>query len=277
MSTPLTNTVEGILTLEAAAASLTVGRLAYIDANGKAALATTSTAPARFVVVDSDPTRASLVPIEPGRQVRVALAGTCNAGDGLAANADSKAAVAAGTSTVVLIAEEDGVDGQDVLARGPAMIETEIPPTTSGDENKILAVNADRSALEWVEKPAGTPAIASGDALKVLRVNSGETTTEWAAPASGLPEIVSGDAGKVLAVKGDETGVEYQTKHGLSAAMGSVKDVYATRQNGEITEATWLNLLSALNLIGADLPTSDPYNTGQWWNDGGTVKISGGI
>jgi len=29
-------------------------------------------------------------------------------------------------------------------------------------------------------------------------------------------------------------------------------------------------------VMATDLPTSDPGNTGQLWNDGGTVKISAG-
>ena len=29
-------------------------------------------------------------------------------------------------------------------------------------------------------------------------------------------------------------------------------------------------------VMATDLPTSDPSNTGQLWNDGGTVKISAG-
>jgi len=29
-------------------------------------------------------------------------------------------------------------------------------------------------------------------------------------------------------------------------------------------------------VMAADLPTSDPSNAGQLWNDGGTVKISAG-
>ena len=71
----------------------------------------------------------SIVPLEPIRNVRLKLKGTCNPGDvlGLAAIAGSDAGrvralpTAGGTYRGLAIAEEAGVDGQLVLAR-PSMI-----------------------------------------------------------------------------------------------------------------------------------------------------------
>ena len=72
---------------------------------------------------------ATLRPLDPNRNVRLVLAGTCNPGDTLVAVAESPVnngkvmalPTEAGTYMGVAIAEETGVDGQLVLAR-PAMI-----------------------------------------------------------------------------------------------------------------------------------------------------------
>ena len=85
-----------------------------------------------YAVVEGgvDATLVSIRPVEAGRNVRVALKGTCNPGDVLVladvATAADKGKVralptAAGTYRGLAIAEEAGVDGQLVLAR-PAMI-----------------------------------------------------------------------------------------------------------------------------------------------------------
>ena len=69
-------------------------------------------------------------PVEPGRNIRAVLKGTCNPGDSLVLADPGTAAdkgkvrtvpAAAGTYRVLAIAEEKGVDGQLVLCR-PAMV-----------------------------------------------------------------------------------------------------------------------------------------------------------
>lgn len=85
-----------------------------------------------YVVIEEgvDAALVAVRPIEAGRNVRVALKGTCNPGDVLVladvATAADKGKVralpaAAGTYRGLAIAEQVGVDGQLVLAR-PAMI-----------------------------------------------------------------------------------------------------------------------------------------------------------
>ena len=85
-----------------------------------------------YVVMEgaADATRVSVRPLQPDRNVRLALKGTCNPGDVLvladvATSADKgKVRVlpaSAGTYRGLALAEEAGVDGQLVLAR-PAMI-----------------------------------------------------------------------------------------------------------------------------------------------------------
>ena len=72
---------------------------------------------------------ASVRPLEPGRNVRLVLSGTCNPGNTLVAVVEADAdngkvkalPVEAGTYFGVAVAEEAGIDGQLVLAR-PAMI-----------------------------------------------------------------------------------------------------------------------------------------------------------
>jgi len=87
---------------------------------------------ALYTVVDEnvDGGLVSVLPLEPGRNVRGVLKGTCNPGDKLVLADPSTAADAgklrvqptsAGTYRVLGIAEEKGVDGQFILFR-PAMI-----------------------------------------------------------------------------------------------------------------------------------------------------------
>jgi hypothetical protein len=86
---------------------------------------------ALFVVIEgaADAALVSVRPLQPDRNVRLVLKGTCNPGDVLvlAAIAGSDAGMvrvlptAGGTYRGLAIAEEAGVDGQLVLAR-PAMI-----------------------------------------------------------------------------------------------------------------------------------------------------------
>ncbi len=72
---------------------------------------------------------ASLRPLDPGRNVRLVLSGTCNPGSTLVAVVESMMCngcvmavpTEAGTYMGVAVAEEAGIDGQLVLAR-PAMI-----------------------------------------------------------------------------------------------------------------------------------------------------------
>lgn len=72
---------------------------------------------------------ATIRPLDPNRNIRVILAGTCNPGDTLVAVVESPVnngkvmalPTEAGTYMGVALAEEAGVDGQLVLAR-PAMI-----------------------------------------------------------------------------------------------------------------------------------------------------------
>jgi len=85
-----------------------------------------------YVLIEGgvDTALVSVKPVEAGRNVRVALKGTCNPGDVLVladvATATDKGKVralptVAGTYRGLAIAEQAGVDGQWVLAR-PAMI-----------------------------------------------------------------------------------------------------------------------------------------------------------
>ena len=84
-----------------------------------------------YVVIEgvAPPQFASVRPLDPGRNVRLALVGTCDPGNTLVAMVEAEAnngkvqalPVAAGTYFGVAVAEEAGVDGQLVLAR-PAMI-----------------------------------------------------------------------------------------------------------------------------------------------------------
>ena len=87
---------------------------------------------ALYAVVDEgeDAKVVAVMPLEPGRNVRGVLKGTCNPGDKLVLADPGTAADAgklrvqptsAGTYRVLGIAEEKGVDGQFILFR-PAMI-----------------------------------------------------------------------------------------------------------------------------------------------------------
>lgn len=80
-----------------------------------------------YVVIDTvaSAAEADCEPLSPGKQVRVTLSGTCNPGDQLVlatpnGTVDGMVVVlpaVAGTYSMVGIAEESGVDGQNVLLR----------------------------------------------------------------------------------------------------------------------------------------------------------------
>jgi hypothetical protein len=84
-----------------------------------------------YVIIEgvAPPQLVSVRPLEPGRNARLVLSGTCNPGDTLVAMVEAGAnngkvqalPEAAGTYIGVAIAEEAGIDGQLVLAR-PASI-----------------------------------------------------------------------------------------------------------------------------------------------------------
>jgi len=249
MTCPLSNTVEGRILVPAASADLSVGYLAKINADGEAELAGVSTAPpsARFVVVDSDDDNAALLPIEPGRQVRVTLSGTCSVGDQLACTAAGKAillASGAAGSCPILVAEEDGVDGQLVLCRG-------------------LAAYAE------------LPAYGAADATKVLTVG-GSGTLEFAAPATELPgSLGSGDAGKPAVVNTSENGWELS---GVKLTGGdAVIPVAGSIQFAGLMLSFTDN---GYYLVISGLPNSDPGVDGALWVDetaGKTLKLGTAI
>ncbi|MBU4459268.1 MAG: hypothetical protein KJ579_01770 [Verrucomicrobia bacterium] len=216
---PLSNTREGLIQLPAAAANLTEGLLALIDVAGKAALATPSTAAARFLIVDSDANYATLCPIEPGRQVRVKLAGTCNPGDPLAVTAASKAAVATSADRTVLLAEEAGVDGQMVLARGVAYLPVVPSLPTPGVENaqSVIAVNAAgtafvtgplKQAVEgYLIMPDGVVLYLGGIGRSFL----GSTTPEGGSSTLIMGNLPTSDPGVIDAVWNDSGTLKVST------------------------------------------------------------------
>jgi hypothetical protein len=286
---PLSNTREGMIQIPAAAANLTPGLLAKIDSNGKAALAGASYAPVagRYVVVESDATTATLLPIEPGRQVRVTLYGDCNPGEELACTVDSKAVRKADTTGLssILVAEEAGVDGQMVLARGiAAYVEPtppdELPAIATGDAGKVLAVKTDESGVEFVT-PSGSepeiPAIASGDAGKVLAVKGDESGVEFVNPVgSSVPAPTTGDAKKILRVNAGEDSYELAGTY-LDDAVLVLQGAAGGIVFGPVGSAPRMDNNGADLLIVQNIPTSDPSVAGALWNDGGTLKLSTGM
>ncbi len=279
---PLSNTREGMIQIAAAVANLGEGLLALIDAAGKAALATPSTAAARFIVVDADANYATLCPLEAGRQVRVKLSGTCNPGDGLTVNADSKAVAAGAADPVYLIAEEAGIDGQDVLARAPANVPAppadELPAIASGDAGKVLRVKEDESGVEFGTPVAELPTPVEGDAGKVLTVNAEEDGVEWTAPAAGasVPTPTTGDAKKLLRVNPTEDGYDLAGTY-LDDAVLVLNGAAGGIVFGPVGSAPRMDNNGGDLLIVQNIPTSDPGVSGALWNDSGTLKLSAGI
>jgi hypothetical protein len=283
---PLSNTREGMIQIPAAAANLTPGLLAKIDSNGKAALAGLSSAPVagRYVVIESDATTATLLPIEPGRQVRVTLYGDCNPGEELACTVDSKAVRKADTTGLssILVAEEAGVDGQMVLARGiAAYVEPappdELPAIAEGDAGKVLTVNAEEDGVEWATPAAGAlPAQEPGNPNgSILEVTDG--TPAWRDAPVEVPTPTEGENGFILSAVYDNPpqwspapmGLPDMTGVGPSAVLGVDADTPSWRSGASLVEM--------LEAIVAALPTSNPYDPGKLYVDGDTIKISAGI
>jgi hypothetical protein len=297
---PLSNTREGMIQIPAAVANLGEGLLALIDTAGKAALATPSTAAARFIVVDADANYATLCPLEPGRQVRVKLAGECGPGDRLTVNADSKAVTASADDPVYLIAEEAGIDGQDVLCRAPAEIPAppadELPAIAEGDAGKVLRVKEDESGVEFGTPVAELPTPVEGDAGKVLTVNAEEDGVEWATPAAGaLPEQEVGNPdGSILEVTAGVAAwrdAPREVPEQDAAADGSVLYTYEGRPEWhdpptpdahdlvlkDTADGDFVTISGTAGTIHFyNLPTSDPAVVGQLWNNMGTLSVSNG-
>jgi hypothetical protein len=279
---PLSNTRAGMIQIAAAAANLGEGLLALIDTAGKAALATPSTAAARFIVVDSDANYATLCPLEAGRQVRVKLAGACNPGDGLTVNADSKAAAAGADDPIYLIAEEAGIDGQDILCRAPAEIPAppadELPAIASGDAGKVLRVKEDESGVEFGTPVAELPTPVEGDAGKVLTVNAEEDGVEWTTPAAGasVPTPTTGDAKKLLRVNPTEDGYDLAGTY-LDDAVLVLNGAAGGIVFGPVGSAPRMDNNGGDLLIVQNIPTTDPGVSGALWNDSGTLKLSAGM
>jgi hypothetical protein len=274
---PLSNTREGMIQIAAAVANLGEGLLALIDTAGKAALATPSTAAARFIVVDSDANYATLCPLEAGRQVRVKLSGECGPGDGLTVNADSKAVAAGADDPVYLIAEEAGIDGQDVLARAPAEIPApladELPAIAEGDAEKVLAVKADESGVEWMTPAAGAlpeQEVGNPDG-SILEVSAG--VAAWRDAPRELPDHDGQADGNVVGIVGGAPA--WRTPRELPEG-GNAGDVLTV---GTVPEwqAPPAPTVAQLEAAVALLPTSDPYEAGKLYVDSGTIKVSAGV
>jgi hypothetical protein len=308
---PLSNTREGMIQIAAAVANLGEGLLALIDTAGKAALATPSTAAARFIVVDSDANYASLCPLEPGRQIRVKLAGECGPGDRLTVNADSKAVTAGADDPVYLIAEEAGIDGQDVLCRAPAEVPAppadELPAIAEGDAGKVLRVKEDESGVEFGTPVAELPTPVEGDAGKVLTVNAEEDGVEWATPAAGalpaqepgnpngsilevtdgtpawrdapveVPTPTEGENGFILSAVYDNPPQWSPAPMGLPDMTGVGPSAVLGVDADTPSWRSGASLVEMLEAIVAALPTSNPYDPGKLYVDGDTIKISAGI
>jgi hypothetical protein len=279
---PLSNTREGLIQIPAAAANLTPGLLAKIDSNGKAALAGLSSAPVtgRYVVIESDATTATLLPIEPGRQVRVTLYGDCNPGEELACTVESKAIRKADTTGLssVLVAEEAGVDGQMVLARGiAAYVEPappdELPAIAEGDAAKVLAVKADESGVEWTTPAAGAlPEQGSGNPNNsILEVTDG--TPAWRDAPRELPDHDGQADGNVVGIVGGAPAWRTPRELPEGGNAGDVLTVGTVPEWQPPAAPTVAQLEAAVAL----LPTSDPYEAGKLYVDSGTIKVSAGV
>jgi hypothetical protein len=64
----------------------------------------------------------------------------------------------------------------------------------------------------------------------------------------------------------------------LSIINDAATTITTTTVNCTTVGATTVNtsILNTGNIVASGLPTSDPSNAGQLWNDSGTVKVSAG-
>lgn len=93
---------------------------------------------------------------------------------------------------------------------------------------------------------------------------------------SGSPYADNKNAGNILLVGGDAY-VTNGNGGGISLNAGAAAD---PERNGIINLSArlvqFIGLNSPLVVLMPDLPTADPVNAGQLWNDGGTLKVSAG-
>ena len=101
---------------------------------------------------------------------------------------------------------------------------TDVPGTFTSHGNKVVAVNAGETALEFITNNPGawtglsdTPSVYTGQGLNVVRVNAGETGLEFTTASSasfiGLtdtPANFTAHAGKRVVVNAGETALEYE-------------------------------------------------------------------
>jgi len=124
-----TNTQNGPIPLTASEALAANRLVGIVNASGlpAAALPNTKTDETPFVTEEATESgdRTTLIPLQPGQNVRVTLSGTCVPGDQLALATPNgtvdgmvvKLPAAAGTYRLIGIAEETGANGQAVLLR----------------------------------------------------------------------------------------------------------------------------------------------------------------
>lgn len=280
MNNALTNTRTGRITAPVDA-ELTVARMAILDDDGRAIYAEDG-AIGRFVVVECSDDTATLIPIEPGAQIRVTLSGTCDPGDSLKTGADG-VAVAGGTSDAVsLVADEAGVDGQDVLSRGPsgyrAPASDELPAIDEGDAGKVLTVKTDETGYELAASgslPVGTADEAGfplvHDAVEGVIIADGTLVVVPGALQVGCYTPSLQVAGRID-IHNDVDGAVVATLNGTGGAADfSMSDA----ANG-VTILAFSSDGAEARIKFPQLPTSDPVEAGRMWLDGTTLKISAG-
>jgi len=151
-----------------------------------------------------------------------------------------------------------------------------------GGLNNLIASTAQQSALvggqyntgsgDWTFNGAGRENVAAGDYSSVVggKCNVTNTNADYSSIVGGCSNTINTNK----CYSGILGGCNNTVAHTGSFAIG--KDITTTA-----ADTTFVNNFIASGsgttvVVFKNLPTSDPTNAGQVWNDGGTLKISAG-
>ena len=98
------------------------------------------------------------------------------------------------------------------------------------------------------------------------------TTFSVSASQTGITSILNSSLGKIGTTSSQEY-IDFSTSNEINTKINNTEILSVTISGVDITG----NLsVSGATIMMSNLPTIDPSNAGQLWNDGNTVKVSAG-
>ena len=125
------------------------------------------------------------------------------------------------------------------------------------------------NAEVWGGSPGSETAVSSGKRLLAISGTGSEDT------GSGIVMPTTAPARMIIETTEQQTSSGRGTKMYIQTTpTGSTTRSTTAEFQGDAT--TLINLIASGTVVFSNLPTTDPVNAGQLWNDSGTLKISAG-